>query len=118
MLALLVVGAPRQATAQLITSKVSITAKAVEVPHESGPGPHTLALQVGAFASAENAGALRKRLEQRFAHVSVTPFEHRGAHLYRVRVEGLDSPHALELAAASLRNTGLAPFRADNPPAR
>jgi cell division septation protein DedD len=76
--------------------------------------PRLLSLQVGAFASAENAAALRRRLGARFPRVAISPVEQRGVRLYRVRLEGFADPRAIEVARAELRATGLAAYQTEH----
>jgi rare lipoprotein A len=44
------------------------------------------AVQVGAFSTRKNADALRRRLEKRYDHVTVTSYDSENGTLYRVRV--------------------------------
>ncbi|MBZ5555122.1 MAG: septal ring lytic transglycosylase RlpA family protein [Acidobacteriia bacterium] len=44
------------------------------------------AVQVGAFSIRKNADDLRRRLEKRYGHVTVTPYDSGSGTLYRVRV--------------------------------
>ena len=136
-LPLIVAGPVPTANAQLITpllAKANVTAnssgepcsgaRAARVmlavaptnanPKRSAAG--LIALQVGAFESPGNAAALRTRLGRHFRRVSVSPIESRGTRLYRVLVEGIDSPHALLVATTTLRDNGLTAFRADPRP--
>ena len=133
-LPLIVAGPVPTATAQLITpllAKVSVTTDPGEAPcggaraarvmlsvARTNPNPKrsavgSMALQVGAFESASNAAALRARLGHHFQQVSVSPIETGGTRLYRVLVQGIDGPHALEVATATLRDNGFPSFRAD-----
>jgi hypothetical protein len=65
----------------------------------------------GAGPPPRNAEALRADLAGRFDDVTVTPIEHDGLALQRVRLEGLPDAAAVDAALASLRASGLAPIR-------
>jgi rare lipoprotein A len=79
----------------------------------TGPSPLNSAftVQVGAFASRENAERLRVRLEQRYPPAFLHEYDSPTGLFYRVRVGKLRSPDAAYQLAEQLRSEeGLVPF--------
>jgi cell division septation protein DedD len=77
----------------------------------SAPLPRGAAIQIGAFARAESAEALRRKLAPQFPTVYISPMERGSSTLHRVRVGGFRTEHDLGLAAAVLRTAGYPTIR-------
>ena len=67
-------------------------------------------IQVGAFRDPARAGALREELAKRFEWVLVTRIERDGVVWHRVRIEGLETPAAVNAAMTALRRVGHQPI--------